>query len=108
MIPQRSNRRRPDSELAPARKEVSRLFDEAERYFLAGDKEMAKRRVRAARKAAMKVRLRVPEHNHRFCRKCESYLKQGVNCTVRIRAGIRITRCLECGAVRRKVLKGKK
>ncbi len=108
MIPERANRRRPDSELAPARKEVAQLFNEAERFFLAGDKEMARRRVRAARKAAMKVRLRIPEHNHRFCRECESYLKQGMNCTVRIRDGIRITRCAECGAVRRKVLNGKR
>jgi len=104
MIPQRANRRRSEHELTPIRKEVAKLFDEAERYILAGDKRLSQRRVHQARRLAMKVRLRIPEHAGRYCRKCESYLKPGVNSTTRIKDGIKITRCLECGGVRRKVL----
>lgn len=102
--PRRSYRRRPEKVLAAARDEIGRLFAEAEREFDKGRKDLARRRVRNARRAAMKVQLRIPEHWPRYCRKCDNYLKQGVNCTIRIKEGIRIRRCRECGAVRRKVL----
>ncbi|RME31431.1 ribonuclease P [Candidatus Woesearchaeota archaeon] len=103
----RGYKRRPAKVLRSAREEVARLFAEAERQFDAGRKDLARRRVRNARRAAMKVQLRIPEHWHRYCRRCDNYLKQGVNCTIRIRKGIRIRRCLECGAVRRKIMREK-
>jgi RNase P subunit RPR2 len=83
---------------------VATLFGEAEAFFVKGDKKLATRRVRAARRWAMKVQMPIPEYGLRYCRSCEAYLKQGVNCTIRVRDKIRILRCLECGAVRRKVL----
>lgn len=101
----RTYRRRSDKELAPVKAEIARLFDEAERLGRAGKGELARRRVRAARRAAMKVQLRMGEHALRYCRSCDACLILGENATVRIRDGVRILRCGECGAVRRKVVK---
>jgi RNase P subunit RPR2 len=103
----RSYKRRPEALLASVREEVSRLFDGAELLFRQGKGGLARRRVREARRRAMKAQLRIPEHAERYCRGCDSYLVQGVNATVRFKNGVRIRRCLECGAVRRKVLESK-
>jgi RNase P subunit RPR2 len=105
MQPRRAHKRRSEKELSAVRAEVATLFAEAKAYFEKGDKKLATRRVRAARRRAMKVQMPIPEYALRYCRSCEGYLKQGVNCTIRIRNSIRILRCLECGAVRRKVLR---
>ncbi len=104
MQPRRNNRRRSEQELAPIRREVAGLFVEAESFFRVGDEAMARRRVRAARRAAMKVRLRIPEHADRYCRACDAYLVQGRNMTIRVKAGVRIRVCGVCGAVRRRML----
>ena len=106
MMPQRSHKRRSERELSPVREEVAALFAEAKRCFDAGDKRLAQRRVKQARRKAMKVQMPIPEHALRYCRSCDNYLEQGVNCTIRIRDKIRILKCLECGNVRRKILKG--
>jgi ribonuclease P protein subunit RPR2 len=100
----RGYRRRPAALLATVRKEVDRLFDEAELLFRQGKGELARRRVRRARRTAMKAQLRIPDHAERYCRGCDSYLVPGVNATVRLKGGVRIRRCLECGAVRRKAV----
>lgn len=105
---QRGYKRRPRKVLAAAREEVSRLFDDAKACFARGAYELARRRVKAARRAAMKVQLRIPEFWNRYCRRCNSYLVQGENSTIRIRGGVRILRCHECGSVRRKVVKPKR
>jgi RNase P subunit RPR2 len=104
MHTQRAHKQRPEKALAPVREEVARIFAEAEGFFTRGDKRMAQRRVKQARRLAMKVQLRIPEHAHRYCRACDSFVKEGVNATVRIRGKVRIRRCLGCGAVRRKLL----
>ncbi len=101
----RVHKHRPKQVLDAARAEVAHLFDEAKALFEAGKPELARRRVRAARRAAMKVQLRIPEFWHRYCRRCDAYLVQGENSTIRIRNGIRILRCGECGAVRRTVVR---
>lgn len=104
MHPKRSYRRRPQRNIDAARLEIAKLFTEAEMFYRAGDQEMARRRVRAARRRAMKVQLRIPEHWHRYCRACDAYLVTGENATIRIKDGVRIRRCLACGAVRRRVI----
>jgi|GEM_PF-2247341 len=103
--PKRAHKRRSEQELAPVRQRVAGLFDEAEVLFRKGEKALSRRRVRAARRAAMKVQLHIPEHADRYCRKCDSYLIIGENATVRVKDGIRIRVCKECGAVRRRVLR---
>ncbi len=101
----RSHKRRPDHVLDTAREEAARLFGEAGRFHAAGDDAMARRRVRQARRAAMRVQLRIPEFWNRYCRACDAYLVQGENSTIRVKKGVRILRCQACGAVRRKVVK---
>jgi len=103
-IPLRSHKRRSENELAPVRKEVAALFAEADQLFRQGEKELARRRVRQARRKAMKVQLRLRDYADRFCRRCDAYLVPGENMTIRVKKGMRIRRCLVCGAVRRKVL----
>lgn len=107
-VVRRSYKRRPEQVLAAARKETELLLDEARRLFLAGEGGLARRRVRQARRVAMRVQLRLPEFWHRYCRACDAPLIQGENSTIRIRGGIRILRCGECGAVRRRVLDRRK
>lgn len=101
MAQRRGYKRRPRHVMEAAREEVARLFDEAERHYRAGNEELARRRVRAARRTAMKVQLRIPEFWQRYCRRCNSYLVLGENATMRFRNGMRVRRCLACGAVRK-------
>ena len=104
-VPKRAHKRRSEAELAPVRREVVQLFDEAQRLHKRGKKELARRRVRQARRKAMKVQLRLKEYGDRFCRSCDAYLVAGENMTIRVRNGVRIRRCLACGAVRRRILR---
>ncbi len=101
----RSYKTRPAHVLAATRKEVATRFKEAKVFFAQGKLELARRRVKQARRAAMKVQLRIPEHWNKYCRQCNSYLQQGRNSTIRLKKGIRIIRCQECGYVRRKIIK---
>ncbi len=98
----RGYKRRPAHVLAAARNEVVRYFSEAAVFHEQGRADLARRRVRAARRAAMKVQLRIPEYWLRYCRRCHHYLVLGENSTLRVRQQLLIRRCLVCGAVRRK------
>ncbi len=102
MPPVRSYKQRSSRELAPVKEEVLRLFAEAKAFHDAGKKEYARRRVTAARRRMMKVQLRVPELEGKYCRACNAYLEAGVNATTRLKNSIMIRRCNECGAVRRR------
>ncbi len=63
---------------------IHTLFREAEEQFKKRP-ELSNRYVELARKVAMKARVRMPrEYRRRFCKKCHSYLKPGVNCRVRL------------------------
>ena len=42
-----------------------------------------------------------PEVRHWICRNCHSLLRPGINANVRIKQGLRLTTCLECGRLRR-------
>lgn len=100
----RSYKRRPAHVLRKAEQAVADLFAQARQEWARGEREMVKRRVRQARRAAMRVQLRIPDYWRRYCRRCDAYLVQGENSTVRVKGGVRILRCAECGYVRRKVL----
>jgi len=101
----RGYKRRPEHVLNAAREKVKRLFDEAKAFHQASDPVMAKRRVKQARRAAMRVQLSIPEFWNRYCRSCDAYLVQGENSTVRVKRSVRILCCKACGAVRRKVVR---
>ena len=62
--------------------------------------ERSKRYVELARKIAMRYNVRLTkEMKMKFCRKCSSYLRPGVNLKVRNRKDKQavIITCLECG-----------
>jgi RNase P subunit RPR2 len=64
---------------------------------------ISKRRVKAARRIAMKFHLKIPELKNDFCRKCNAYIK--FNNKTRIKNKFRVVTCLECGSIRRIKLK---
>ncbi|MBW2988298.1 ribonuclease P [Candidatus Woesearchaeota archaeon] len=77
-------------------KRVEHLFDEADMVF-AKDKQLANRYIALARRLAMRVNLRLPSHlKRRYCKFCYSYLKPGINLTVRLNNGKLVYYCHEC------------
>ncbi len=62
----------------------------------------AKRYVFLARRLSSKFKVGIPaELRKKFCRKCNAFLVQGANCTIRKRAKKMVISCLECGFVKR-------
>jgi ribonuclease P protein subunit RPR2 len=83
------------------------LFQRAEEVA-AEDPVLAQRYVQSARRIVMRTRVRIPrEFRHRYCHRCENYLRPGVNARVRLRNAGRsksvVITCLTCG-YRRKVV----
>jgi ribonuclease P protein subunit RPR2 len=63
---------------------IEQLFSEAEKAFKEKP-HLSNRYVELARKIAMKAKVRIrSELKKRFCKHCQSYLKPGVNCRVRL------------------------
>lgn len=76
---------------------IRRLFEQAELRF-SSDPALSNRYVQLARKIAQKAEVRIPpELKLRFCKKCHSYLVQGVNCKVRLSSHSVLYTCLICG-----------
>jgi len=90
-----------------AKDHVAMLLHEAEKNF--GEYPMvSKRQVELARKMAMKYRVRFTHEQKRmFCKKCNAFLRQGINSSVRLEHGKIVLRCKECGFVRRWMYKTK-
>ncbi|MBI5347412.1 MAG: ribonuclease P [Candidatus Aenigmarchaeota archaeon] len=88
-----------------AKERINILFCEAEK-IVSRDSALADRYAQLARKIGMRFNVRMPrELRRRFCRKCFSYLKPGVTCRQRTKAGkIQIT-CLKCGHINRYPMK---
>lgn len=75
---------------------VELLFLHAER-IASLSLQRATHYVDIARKAAMKVKIRLPSvYKHRYCRYCYAYLVPGGNCRIRLRNGIRTIYCSSC------------
>ena len=86
-----------------AKERILLLFKEAEKEFRKHP-ERSKRYVELAQKIGMRYNVRIPKDlKRKFCSKCLSYLKPGVNCRVRTRKGKRavVVACLVCGFVSR-------
>ena len=78
------------------RERVQTLFEQADDVF-STDKALAHRYVTLARKIAMKAKITLPrEYQRKFCKHCYHYLRPGVNCRVRTRAGKVVISCLDC------------
>ena len=68
--------------------------------------DMSRRYVLIARKMAMKYKVRFTKDQKRlFCKKCNAYLQQGNNCSVRLEHGRIVITCKECGSIRRIIYK---
>ncbi len=76
--------------------EIKKLFQQAEETF-PKDRAWSNRLIRKARRAAMKVKLKMPrELKRKYCKYCYSFLMPGVNSRLRTRAGKVIISCFEC------------
>jgi ribonuclease P protein subunit RPR2 len=94
---------KPQGQLNVATRRIEELFNQA---ASTDDPIRAKRYVTIARAISMKYRIRLGrEYKRKFCKSCNAFLKIGKNCTVRLVNGKKVTRCLECGKVRRIVYK---
>ncbi len=87
-----------------AEERIERLFELAERRMNEDCQELADRYVELARDVGMKYNVSIhPDLRKQFCHECRSYLKPGINCTVRINSKNSTVNyhCRECGNVNR-------
>lgn len=96
-------RRNKRAERDVARERVARLVELAEQALVAKRPDRAARYGELAWRVKTTYQLRQSAIDGRRCRACGAFLSAATS-RVRIRAGVRITTCLACGAVRRKVL----
>ncbi|MCK4335183.1 MAG: ribonuclease P [Candidatus Aenigmarchaeota archaeon] len=98
-----TRRVKPETWKKIAKERIKILFDQAGKEFKKHP-ERSKRYVELARKMGMRYNVRLTkEMKMRFCKKCFSYLKPGVNCRVRTRRDKQsvVLTCLDCGFVSR-------
>ncbi|MDI9608848.1 MAG: ribonuclease P [Candidatus Verstraetearchaeota archaeon] len=91
-----------------ARQRIERLFSLANQA-VKSDPRLANRYVSIALKISMRTRVRIPRELKRtVCRKCKAFLYPGITSRVRVRTRrsphVSVT-CLNCGTVRRYLLK---
>lgn len=85
-----------------AAKRIEILFKKAESAALAGEVNRANRYTHLARKIGMRYNVTIPsQYRRRFCKRCYSYLMPSVTCRARVRNGMVVTRCSECGYINR-------
>lgn len=99
----RGRGQKPEAWKRIARERIAILFDQAEREFRKHP-ERSRRYVELARKIGMRYNVRLTKGMRmRFCGKCLSYLKPGVNCRIRSRKDKQavVVTCGVCGHVSR-------
>ena len=95
--------RKPASQNRIVHERIDELLRQADAAF-AEHPSLSRRYVALARRMAMKYKARLSvEQKRLFCKRCNAYLKQGHNCTVRLVHGKLVTTCKECGDVKRMV-----
>jgi ribonuclease P protein subunit RPR2 len=97
-------RRNKGEERDVARARVARLVDLAQEALRADRRDRADRYALLGWRIKTRYQLRATPLDARVCRGCFAFLQPGVTARVRIRDGRRVTTCLACGRVRRKVL----
>ena len=84
-----------------AMERIVRLFKEAEKEFKTHP-ERSDSHARAAKRIALRYNVRLPrELKQKYCKKCEKYLKKGVNAKVRLSDDCITIICSSCGARQR-------
>jgi ribonuclease P protein subunit RPR2 len=77
------------------------LMQRAEEVFTQ-DKEKANRYVQLARKIAMRHTTKFPKKwKRRICKRCNVFLKPGINCRIRTQKTKVVITCLECKNIMR-------
>ncbi|MFP3872740.1 MAG: ribonuclease P protein component 4 [Candidatus Aenigmatarchaeota archaeon] len=85
-----------------ARNRIRVLFEEAEKAALNEEFGRADRYVELARKIGMRHNVSLPsEYKRRVCKNCYSYLHPSKTCSVRLKNGLLVTRCFQCGTINR-------
>ena len=79
-----------------AKRQIEELFKDADKVF-SKDKNLANKRIKLARRIAMKFNIRLrSELKRKFCKHCYSYLKPGINLRTRLKDKKIVYYCLEC------------
>ena len=96
---------KPVSNTRIAQEHIVALFKQAEEQFKEHP-DLSKRYIYMIQKIAMKYKLHFSRNQKKmFCKKCNAYLKQGINSKIRLVKNRIVLTCLECGHVRRFVYK---
>lgn len=86
---------------ALALERIYRLFELAE-LNLKNHPDRSKRYIQMARKIGTRTNTRIPDDlKPGYCKKCNAFLKKGVNAEHEKQGTILIVKCLECGAERK-------
>jgi ribonuclease P protein subunit RPR2 len=97
----RSNTNKSFNQQKIALDRIARLLQQAEENFR-DYPELSRRHVELARKIAMKYKVRFTDGQKRlFCKRCNAFLKTGVNSRTRIVKGKIVVTCLGCKNVKR-------
>jgi ribonuclease P protein subunit RPR2 len=79
-----------------AEERIIELFDLAEKNF-AKYPERSHRYAELIRKIQLKFKIKLPlKIKRRICKKCDKFLKPGMNCKIRTKEGKLVIHCLEC------------
>lgn len=97
-------RRNKGEEREIAAERIERLVALAEEAVLDARLDRANRYAELAWRVKTRYQMRRSALDGRICRGCLAFLRPGATSRVRLRQGRRVTTCLACGAVRRKVL----
>ncbi|MDP4012049.1 MAG: ribonuclease P protein component 4 [Candidatus Nanoarchaeia archaeon] len=88
--------------------EIKRLFKLAAEVFEKNPKR-ADRYIEIAENISTKLKVRIPSiYRKRYCKKCGSFLLPGKNLRVRTKNKAAVYTCLNCGNIRRFILKKSK
>ncbi len=80
---------------------ILKLFEQAESSFSTYPK-LSQRYMVLARKLSTRYKVKLTRDQKKlFCKKCNSYLKNGINVRVRLEKGVIVQTCLECNAIKR-------
>ncbi len=97
---------KPDYQIKIAKERIRILFSEADNAAK-DDPELAKRYMKLAKRIGMRYNVRLGKLKRKFCKRCYSYFT-AKNSQRRLKRGILIITCKECGHVQRYPYKGKK
>lgn len=90
------SRSKPEYQLKIARERIQILFSEAEKAAKERP-DLAKRYVELARRIGMRYNVRMPRNlKRKYCKYCHSYLRYGVNASLRLKRGSVIIKCFSC------------